>query len=219
MINIVSYNTETRLAEAVITISPAKDAEMPTRQLTPDVIFGAFQRILIESLKARLQDCFTQLVMHLDKITAITEYAVEYTQKGIYSHYSFVAAKAMQSAIEKLQRQEYNFNGMEANQMLKALVWVEDKSDKNNLSFAILVDLLVEVMICEPAQREYECREKERQAYETKIESLKSRIKSYESDMNGTVASLNAARKLVDSQKAEIERLQGIINSIRTTVG
>lgn len=98
--------------------------------------------IIIELLQARINACKASLFANKDRVTCVTEYAIEYvTENGIKKHYSIPAAKAIEETISEFKGQRFNLNTMNLIQILKALYWASDKDRKRCLSGVSFDDL------------------------------------------------------------------------------
>ena len=109
-------------------------------------VFAAYTIVIVQAIRARMEACASNLIKHSDNIKYCDDKYITYIRKSGGEHtFSFNAYNNMQGLIKKVQQYKLSdLTRFELKQIIKALYWVEDKSDIKEYTFQDLIDVIDE---------------------------------------------------------------------------
>ena len=161
----INVNTEKKSVELTIALPfTNKECVAPRTSDRSLNIIKAYSILMLEAIEARMEACYSNLQAHLGDVVYTDEYHVEYLRKNGTSHsFNIPSYRAMEACRKVLLTldAERILNELEANpawaeQLCKALYWVENKADRNGQCFGDLISLLMEIAMFGPRQQRYE---------------------------------------------------------------
>lgn len=98
-------------------------------------VFEAYTNVIVEALESRMEACANNLIKHLDSKKYCDDKYITYTRKSGGEHtFSFNAYETMRGLVKKVQQYKLGeLTKFELKQIAKALYWVEDRSDIENI--------------------------------------------------------------------------------------
>ena len=112
-------------------------------------VISIFQDVLINALYERMQNCIDQVNRNRSRILHSDEICIVFQKKdGTHHSFNHPSYAVMQNAIEYLEAGDFNSIRKEhADQLIKALYWVEKPEPRYGVSFGNLISVLMEIMM------------------------------------------------------------------------
>lgn len=117
--------------------------------LIPYEVISTFQDVLINALHERMQSCIDQVNRNRSRVDHSDEVFIIFEKKdGSFHSFNHPSFAVMQNAVEYLEAGDFNsINKQHADQLIKALYWVEKPEPRYGLSFGNLISVLTEIMM------------------------------------------------------------------------
>lgn len=127
-------------------------------------VIDAFKMTLLEAIEARMEACYSNLQNHLKDIIFSDQFCIVYRRENGSTHsFNIPSYRAMEACRKCLLTMDTDkiFEDLKANsqwaeQLCKALYWVENKADRNGQCFSDLISLLMECAMYGPRGSRYE---------------------------------------------------------------
>ena len=168
--NTVSVDKANKVTNVVTTVSiPFKNWDNDTAQkaiLHWGGVLYNFSNVIIKALEDRKNACMSMLSKNIFNIVYSNEYTIVFKKEnGSYHSFNHQSYEVMEEAITIFNDDEiHRLELRHFEQIMKALVWVENREDVENISFGNLVSCIMELII--NARNESELNSLESQSYE-----------------------------------------------------
>ena len=117
--------------------------------ITWDEVLNKFSSVIIKALEDRMAACMSMLSRNIFKVVYSDEYVIVFEKEnGSYHSFNHASYKTMEDAINMFTIGDvFNLELPHLDQIMKALVWVEDRKDVENMSFSNLVSCIMELTL------------------------------------------------------------------------
>ena len=126
-----------------------KDGFEDTAGMNWDQVLYAFSSVIIKALEDRMAACMSMLSKNIFKVVYSDEYVIIFEKEnGNYHTFNHASYKAMEDAINMFTVGDmFNLELPHFDQIMKALVWVEDRKDVQGISFGNLISCVMELTL------------------------------------------------------------------------
>ena len=120
-----------------------------------DEVLNKFSKVIIKALKDRMAACMKMLSTNIFNVVYSNEHTIIYKKEnGKYHNFNHVSYKTMEDAINMFTIGDiFNLELQHFEQIMKALVWVEDRKDVQGISFGNLVSCIMELTLGKALER------------------------------------------------------------------
>lgn len=155
----VSVNKEEKVTNITTTLSIPfmdwKDGFVEEAAMNWDQVLYTFSSVIIKALEDRMAACMDMLGKNIFNVVYSNEYTIVFKKEdGKYHNFNHGAYKTMEDAINMFTIGDiFNLELPHLDQIMKALVWVEDRKDVENISFGNLISCVMELTISKAQER------------------------------------------------------------------
>ena len=157
--SLVSIDVEKQVTNITTTLSiPFMDWEGDYREkagMTWDDVVHKFSGVIVKALEDRMAACMNMLSKNIFKVVYSDEYVIIFEKgNGNYHTFNHASYKAMEDAINMFTVGDvFNLELPHFDQIMKALVWAEDREDVQGISFGNLISCIMELTIGKAQER------------------------------------------------------------------
>ena len=132
-----------------------KDGFEDTAGMNWDEVLYTFSSVIIKALKDRMAACMAMLGKNVFNIVYSNEHAIIFKKdNGKYHSFNHASYRVMEDAINMFTIGDiFNLELPHLDQIMKALVWAEDRKDVENISFGNLISCIMELTIAKSQER------------------------------------------------------------------
>ncbi len=114
-----------------------------------DEVLYKFSEVIVKALEDRMAACMTMLSKNLFNVVYSNEHTIVYKKEnGKYHSFNHASYKTMEDAINMFTIGDvFNLELPHLDQIMKALVWVEDRKDVEGISFGNLISCVMELTL------------------------------------------------------------------------
>ena len=118
-------------------------------------VLHKFSGVVIKALENRMAACMSMLSKNIFKVVYSDEYTIVFEKEnGKYHNFNHASYKAMEDAINMFTIGDmFNLELPHFDQIMKALVWVEDRKDVQGISFSNLISCIMELTLNKALKR------------------------------------------------------------------
>ena len=126
-----------------------KDGFEDTAGMNWDQVLYTFSSVIIKALEDRMAACMAMLGKNLFNVVYSNEHTIVYKKEnGKYHSFNHASYKAMEDAINMFTVGDvFNLELLHLDQIMKALIWAEDRKDVQGISFGNLVSCVMELTL------------------------------------------------------------------------
>lgn len=120
-----------------------------------DEVLNKFSKVIVKALEDRMAACMDMLSKNFFNIVYSDEYTIVFKKEnGKYHNFNHASYKAMEDAINMFTIGDtFNLELLHLDQIMKALVWVEDRKDIQGISFDNLITCIMGLTIGKTQER------------------------------------------------------------------
>ena len=120
-----------------------------------DEVLQVFNKVIVKALEDRMASCMDMLSKNLFNVVYSNEHTIIYKKDdGKYHNFNHASYKVMEDAINMFTIGDiFNLELPHFDQIMKALVWVEDRKDVQGISFSNLISCVMELTISKAQER------------------------------------------------------------------
>ena len=120
-----------------------------------DEVLQLFNKVIVKALEDRMASCMKMLSTNIFNVVYSNEHTIIYKKDdGKYHNFNHGAYKTMEDAINMFTVGDiFNLELPHLDQIMKALVWAEDRKDVENISFGNLVSCIMELTLGKARER------------------------------------------------------------------
>lgn len=115
-------------------------------------ILGSWADVCIKALESRMDSCVSMLFRNRNNILKANEIQIVFKKNnGLIHSFNHPSFQAMEDMVIDLKKGNWNFvknNHIGLFQLLKALYWVEDRSERKGFGFGELISTITELALC-----------------------------------------------------------------------
>ena len=117
--------------------------------MTWDEVLYNFSRVITKALEDRMAACMSMLSKNIFRVVYSDECVIVFEKEdGKYHSFNHASYRAMEDAINKFALGDiFNLELPHFDQIMKALVWVENREDVQGISFGNLVSCIMELTL------------------------------------------------------------------------
>ena len=132
-----------------------KDGFVEEAAMNWEEVLHRFSGVIVKALEDRMAACMAMLGKNLFNIVYSNEHTIVYKKEnGKYHNFNHASYKAMEDAINMFTVGEmFNLELPHFDQIMKALVWVENREDVQGISFGNLVSCIMELTLGKAQER------------------------------------------------------------------
>lgn len=115
-------------------------------------IFKTFHDVIVDAVQQRMNSCVAMLYRNIDRIISSDEFQITFQRNdGTIHSFNHPSYRTMEEIIEYMNNKMYEgIRKQHADQIIKALFWVEKPEKRNGISFGNLISMLMEIAVCSP---------------------------------------------------------------------
>ena len=123
--------------------------------MTWDDVVHKFSGVIVKALEDRMAACMSMLSKNIFRVVYSDEYVITFEKEnGNYHSFNHASYKAMEDAINMFTVGDiFNLELPHFDQIMKALVWVENREDVQGISFGNLVSCIMELTLGKAQER------------------------------------------------------------------
>ena len=120
-----------------------------------DEVLYKFSEVIVKALEDRMTACMDMLGKNLFNVVYSNEHTIIYKKEnGKYHNFNHASYKTMEDAINMFTVGDvFNLELPHFDQIMKALVWVENREDVQGISFGNLVSCIMELTLGKAQER------------------------------------------------------------------
>ena len=120
-----------------------------------DEVLYKFSEVIVKALEDRMAACMNMLSKNIFNVVYSNEHTIIFKKEdGKYHNFNHASYKAMEDAINMFTVGEmFNLELPHFDQIMKALVWVENREDVQGISFGNLVSCIMELTLGKAQER------------------------------------------------------------------
>lgn len=120
-----------------------------------DEVLYIFSKVIVKALEDRMAACMSMLSKNIFRVVYSDEYTIVYKKEnGKYHSFNHASYKIMEDTINIFTIGDvFNLELSHFDQIMKALVWVEDRKDVQGISFGNLVSCIMELTLSKAQER------------------------------------------------------------------
>ena len=155
----VSVNKEEKVTNITTTLSIPfmdwKNGFNADDGITWDEVLYRFSDVIVKALEDRMAACMSMLSKNIFNVVYSNEYAIVFKKEdGKYHNFNHASYRAMEEAVTIFTMNTISGLKLEHfDQIMKALVWVENREDVQGISFGNLVSCIMELTIAKSQKR------------------------------------------------------------------
>lgn len=155
----VIVNKEEKVTNITTTLSipfmDLKNGFEGTDGMNWDEVLYRFSEVIVKALEDRMAACTTMLGKNLFNVVYSNEHTIIFKKdNGKYHNFNHGAYKTMEDAINMFTIGDiFNLELPHLDQIMKALVWAEDRKDIEGISFANLISCVMELTLGKAQER------------------------------------------------------------------
>ena len=157
--SLVIVNREEKVTNITTTFSIPfmewKDGFVEEAAMNWEEVLYRFSEVIVKALEDRMAACMAMLGKNLFNVVYSNEHTIVYKKEnGKYHSFNHASYKTMEDAINMFTiRDIFNLELPHFDQIMKALVWVEDRKDVQGISFGNLVSCIMELTLGKALER------------------------------------------------------------------
>ena len=157
--NSVVVNKEEKVTNITTTFAiPFMDWKGGYREndgMTWDEVLHKFSGVIVKALEDRMAACMNMLSKNIFRVVYSDEYVITFEKEnGNYHTFNHASYKAMEDAINMFTVGDvFNLELPHFDQIMKALVWIEDRKDVQGISFGNLISCVMELTLGKAQER------------------------------------------------------------------
>ena len=123
--------------------------------ITWDEVLYRFSEVIVKALEDRMAACMSMLSKNIFNVVYSNEYAIVFKKEdGKYHNFNHASYRVMEDAINMFTIGDiFNLELPHLDQIMKALVWVEDRKDIEGISFGNLISCVMELTLGKAQER------------------------------------------------------------------
>ncbi len=123
--------------------------------ITWDEVLYRFSEVIVKALEDRMAACMSMLSKNIFNVVYSNEHTIIFKKdNGKYHNFNHASYRAMEEAVTIFTMTTISGLKLEHfDQIMKALVWVEDRKDIEGISFGNLVSCIMELTIAKSQKR------------------------------------------------------------------
>ena len=123
--------------------------------MTWDEVLNKFSSVIIKALEDRMAACMSMLSKNIFRVVYSNEYVIVFEKEdGKYHSFNHASYRVMEEAVTIFTMNTiFGLKLEHFDQIMKALVWVEDRKDIEGISFGNLVSCIMELTIGKAKER------------------------------------------------------------------
>lgn len=151
--SLVIVNKEEKVTSVTTTFSIPfmdwKNGFDDTAGMNWDEVLYRFSEVIVKALEDRMSSCRDMLGKNLFNVVHSSEYTIVYKKEdGKYHSFNHASYKTMEDAINMFTIGDiFNLELPHLDQIMKALVWAENREDVQGISFGNLISCIMELTI------------------------------------------------------------------------
>ena len=153
--SLVTVNKEEKVTNITTTFTIPfmdwKDGFVEKAAMNWDEVLYTFSEVIVKALEDRMAACMKMLSTNIFNVVYSNEHTIIYKKEnGKYHNFNHASYKAMEDAINMFTIGDmFNLELPHFDQIMKALVWVEDRNRKDiqGVSFGNLVSCIMELSL------------------------------------------------------------------------
>ena len=120
-----------------------------------DEVLYKFSEVIVKALEDRMAACMKMLSTNIFNVVYSNEYAIVFKKEdGKYHNFNHASYKTMEDTINMFATGDiFNLELPHLDQIMKALVWAEDRKDVQGISFGNLISCIMELTISKAQER------------------------------------------------------------------
>jgi predicted mannosyl-3-phosphoglycerate phosphatase (HAD superfamily) len=132
-----------------------KDGFVEEAAMNWEEVLHRFSGVIVKALEDRMAACMAMLGKNLFNIVYSNEHTIVYKKEnGKYHNFNHASYKTMEDAINMFTVGDvFNLELPHFDQIMKALVWVENREDVQGISFGNLVSCIMELTLGKAQER------------------------------------------------------------------
>ncbi len=142
----------------ITTSIPFKDWDNTVQRTTLrwEEVLATFSNVIIKALEDRKSACMDMLSKNIFNVVYSDEYTIIFKKEnGRYHSFSHPSYEIMEETITIFNDDEIHRLGTRhLDQIMKALVWVENREDVENMSFGNLISCVMELILFAEVNKE-----------------------------------------------------------------
>ena len=143
----------------ITTSIPFKDWDNGIEQratLRWEEVLATFSNVIIKALEDRMSSCMDMLSKNLFNVVYSDEYTIVFKKEnGRYHSFNHPSYEVMEDAIAMFNSGEiHRLELPHLEQIMKSLVWVENREDVENMSFGNLISCVMELILFAEVNKE-----------------------------------------------------------------
>ena len=157
--SLVTVNKEEKVTNITTTLSIPfmdwKDGFVEEAAMNWDEVLYRFSEVIVKALEDRMSSCMSMLSKNIFRVVYSNEYVIVFKKdNGKYHSFNHGAYKTMEDAINMFTIGDiFNLELPHLDQIMKALVWAEDRKDVQGISFGNLISCIMELTISKAQER------------------------------------------------------------------
>lgn len=118
-------------------------------------VLQLFNKVIVKALEDRMADCMGMLSKNIFNVVYSNEHTIIYKKDdGKYHNFNHESYKIMEDAINMFTVGDiFNLELPHLDQIMKALIWAEDREDIQGISFNNLISCVVELTLGKAQER------------------------------------------------------------------
>ena len=159
--SLVSIDVEKQVTNTTTTLSIPfmdwKDGFVEEAAMNWEQVLYTFSGVIVKALEDRMAACMNMLSKNIFKVVYSDEYVIIFEKgNGKYHSFNHASYRVMEDAINMFTIGDiFNLELPHLDQIMKALVWVEDRKDVQGISFGNLISCVMELTLGKAQERRY----------------------------------------------------------------
>ena len=132
-----------------------KDGFVEEASMNWDEVLNKFSSVIIKALEDRMAACMGMLSKNIFRVVYSNEHTIVFEKEnGKYHSFNHASYRVMEDTINMFTIGDiFNLELPHFDQIMKALVWAEDRKDVENISFGNLVSCIMELIFVKSQER------------------------------------------------------------------
>lgn len=132
-----------------------KDGFVEEAAMNWDEVLYRFSEVIVKALEDRMAACMDMLGKNIFNVVYSNEHTIIYKKEnGKYHNFNHASYKIMEDAINMFTIGDvFNLELPHFDQIMKALVWAEDRKDVQGISFGNLISCIMELTLSKAQER------------------------------------------------------------------
>ena len=157
--SLVTVNKEEKVTNITTTLSIPfmdwKDGFVEEAAMNWDEVLYRFSEVIVKALEDRMSSCMDMLGKNIFNVVYSNEHTIIFKKdNGKYYNFNHASYRVMEEAINMFAIGDiFNLELPHFDQIMKALVWTENREDVQGISFGNLISCIMELTIGKAQER------------------------------------------------------------------